>query len=172
MVVRRQAQELILGISRDVIFGPVILFGSGGVAVEVVDDTAIGLPPIDDVLAGDLIDRTRIGWLLAGFRDRKPADRRAIVKALNGLSQMIVDFPCIVLIDVNPLLADTDGAIARDSRIEIVRRRTRSKSCAGDPPLSVRLGKRGFGKRAPIQNKTDQAGGYRFIPTIPGESII
>jgi acetyltransferase len=119
MVVRRQAQELILGMSRDPIFGPVMLFGAGGVAVEVMDDTAVALPPLDDVLAGDLIERTRIGKLLAGFRDRKPADRKAISAALNGLSQMIVDFPCIVSVDINPLLADAEGAVALDARIEI-----------------------------------------------------
>jgi acetyltransferase len=119
MVVRKHAQELILGMSRDPIFGPAILFGAGGVAVETVDDTAIALPPLDDVLAGDLIERTRIGRLLAGFRDRQPADRAAMVAALNGLSQMIVDFPCIVSMDINPLLADADGVIALDARIEI-----------------------------------------------------
>ncbi|MER9371127.1 bifunctional acetate--CoA ligase family protein/GNAT family N-acetyltransferase [Mesorhizobium sp. M0491] len=119
MVVRKQAQELILGMNRDPIFGPAILFGAGGVAVEVVDDTAIALPPLDDVLAGDLIGQTRIGRLLAGFRDRKPADRQAIIAALNGLSQMIVDFPCLVSLDINPLLADAAGVIAVDARIEI-----------------------------------------------------
>jgi acetyltransferase len=119
MVVRRQAQELILGMSRDPIFGPVILFGAGGVAVEVMDDTAIALPPLDDVLAGDLIERTRIGRLLAGFRDRKAADRVAISAALNAISQMVVDFPCIVGMDINPLLADADGVMALDARIEI-----------------------------------------------------
>jgi len=118
MVVRKHAQELILGMSRDPIFGPVILFGAGGVAVEVMDDTAVALPPLDDVLASDLMERTRIGRLLAGFRDRSPADREAIAAALNGLSQMIVDFPCIVSVDINPLLADADGAIALDARIE------------------------------------------------------
>ena len=119
MVVRKHALELILGVNRDPIFGPVILFGAGGVAVEVMDDTAIALPPLDDVLADDLIGRTRIGRLLAGFRDRKPADRRAIAAALDGLSQMIVDFPCIVSVDINPLLADAEGVIALDARIEI-----------------------------------------------------
>lgn len=119
MVVRKNAYELILGVSRDPIFGPIVLFGAGGVAVEVMDDTAIALPPLDDVLSGDLIDRTRIGRLLAGFRDRKPADRAAIADALNGLSQMIVDFPCIAGMDINPLLADADGVIALDARIEI-----------------------------------------------------
>lgn len=119
MVVRKQAVELILGASRDPIFGPAILFGAGGVAVEVMQDTAIALPPLDDVLAGDLIERTRIGRLLAGFRDRKPADCKAIAAALNGLSQMIVDFPCIVSVDINPLLANAEGAVALDARIEI-----------------------------------------------------
>jgi acetyltransferase len=119
MIARKHALELILGVSRDPILGPVILFGAGGVAVEVTDDTAIALPPLDDVLAGDLIDRTRIGRLLAGYRDRKPADRRAIGLALNGLSQMIIDFPCIVSMDINPLLADSEGVIALDARIEI-----------------------------------------------------
>ncbi len=119
MVVRKQAHELILGVARDPIFGPVILFGAGGIAVETVDDTAIALPPLDDVLAGDLIESTRVASLLAGYRDRKPADRRAINLALASLSQLVIDFPCIVSIDVNPLLADKDGVMALDARIEI-----------------------------------------------------
>lgn len=86
--------------------------------MEVMDDTAMALPPLDDVLAADLIARTRIGRLLAGFRDRKPADRAAIAMALNGLSQMVVDFPCVLAIDINPLLADAGGVIALDARIE------------------------------------------------------
>ena len=143
MVVRKQAQELILGMSRDPIFGPVILFGAGGVAVEVMDDTAIALPPLDDVLAGDLIERTRIGRLLAGFRDRKPADRAAIAAALNGLSQMIVDFPCIVAMDINPLLADAEG-VDRARRAHRDRpggrRGARTEPGARDPALSGRMG--------------------------------
>ncbi len=119
MIERNQAQELIMGIGHDAIFGPIVLFGTGGVAVEVVDDTAIALPPLDDVLAGGLIDRTRVGRLLAGFRGRKPADRASIIRALNALSQLIVDFPCIVAADVNPLLADSEGVIALDARFEI-----------------------------------------------------
>lgn len=119
MVVRRGAQELILGMSADPVLGPVILFGAGGTAVEVLADTAVALPPLDDVLAGDLIDRTRIGKLLAGSRDRPAANRQAIVGALNGLTQLVVDFPCVVGLDINPLLADADGVIALDARVEI-----------------------------------------------------
>ena len=136
MVVRKQAQELILGMSRDPIFGPVVLFGAGGIAVEVIDDTAIALPPLDDVLAGDLIDRTRIGRLLAGFRDRRPADREAIVAALNGLSQMIVDFPCIVVDGHQP-------AARRHRRRDRARRphRDRARDVEGlgpNPALAIR----------------------------------
>ncbi|MCA0050001.1 bifunctional acetate--CoA ligase family protein/GNAT family N-acetyltransferase [Mesorhizobium sp. B283B1A] len=136
MVVRKQAQELILGMSRDPIFGPVILFGAGGVAVEVMDDTAIGLPPLDDVLSDDLIRQTRIGRLLAGFRDREPADRQSIIAALTGLSQMIIDFPCLVSLDINPLLADAEGVIALDARIEIEPERV--EAAGPNPALAIR----------------------------------
>src|SRR5690606_35501825 len=94
-------------------------FGAGGTAVEVMQDTAIALPPLDSVLAGDLIDSTRIGRLLDGYRDRPPANRAAIIRALNALSQLVVDFPAITSMDINPLLADKDGIIALDARIQI-----------------------------------------------------
>lgn len=119
MVERRHAHEVIVGLSRDPIFGPVILFGAGGTAVEVVADTAVALPPLDDVLAGDVIDRTRIGRLLAGYRDRAPADRAALLRTLNAVSRMIVDLPCLASMDINPLIADANGVVALDARIEI-----------------------------------------------------
>jgi acetyltransferase len=119
MVVKKRAHELIVGVTRDRIFGPAILFGAGGIAVEVLDDTAIGLPPLDDVLGGDLIDATRIGRLLVGYRDRPPADRGGVLKAINAVSALVVDFPCIAAMDINPLLADESGVIALDARIEI-----------------------------------------------------
>ena len=119
MVARKHAQELIAGLNLDPMFGPIVLFGAGGIAVEVLNDTAIALPPLDDVLAGDLIDATRIGRLLAGYRGRMPANRAAIIAALTGLSQMITDFPCLTSLDINPLLADSEGVIALDARVEI-----------------------------------------------------
>ncbi|MDO6962986.1 bifunctional acetate--CoA ligase family protein/GNAT family N-acetyltransferase [Rhizobium alvei] len=136
MVIRPKAHELILGTSRDPIFGPIMLFGAGGTAVEVMDDTAIGLPPIDDVLAGDLIDQTRIGRLLAGYRDRPPADRAGIIAALTALSRMLVDFPAIRGLDINPLLADQTGVIALDARIEIDPARVEEKG--PNPDLAIR----------------------------------
>ncbi|MCA1442897.1 bifunctional acetate--CoA ligase family protein/GNAT family N-acetyltransferase [Ensifer sp. IC4062] len=119
MIERKHAWELLLGLTRDPIFGPVVLFGSGGVSVEVVADTAVALPPLDAALTGDLIDQTRIGKLLAGFRNEPPADRAAICKALAALSQMIVDFPCVLSMDINPLVVSAEGMIALDVRIEI-----------------------------------------------------
>jgi acetyltransferase len=136
MVKMKHAHELILGVSRDPIFGPVVMFGAGGVSVEVVDDTAIGLPPLDDVLGEALIARTRIGKLLAGFRDRAPADKAAILRSLNAVSQMVVDFPCIAGIDVNPLLTGPEGAVALDARIELDLARIEEEG--PNPDLAVR----------------------------------
>lgn len=118
-MIKREGEELIVGLSTDPAFGPVVLFGAGGTAVEVDDDTATGLVPLDDVLAGDLIDRTRISRRLAGYRDRKPADRPAITSTLVAVSQMAIDFPMIRGIDINPLLAGANGVMALDARIEI-----------------------------------------------------
>jgi len=119
MVSLPDSNELIIGMKHDPTFGPVILFGAGGTAVEVLKDTAIALPPIDDVLAGDLIDQTRIGRLLAGYRGHKPADRALIIQMIRAVSSLVVDFPCITGIDINPLLVSGDRALALDARIVI-----------------------------------------------------
>jgi acetyltransferase len=119
MISRPDAFELICGVSIDAAFGPVIVVGAGGTAVEVLDDTATGLVPLDEALAGDLVDQTRIGRLLRGHRNRKPADRTAIINVLLALSRMAVELPMLRAIDINPLLVDSEGAIALDARIEI-----------------------------------------------------
>lgn len=119
MIRRPEAQELILGIGRDPVFGPVLLFGTGGVAVELLGDTVVALPPIDSALAAALVERTRAGTLLAGFRGREPADLAAVQGALVALSHMIEDLPCLRAVDVNPLVADADGVLALDARMVI-----------------------------------------------------
>lgn len=119
MVERPRAVETIVGVARDPVFGPVIMFGAGGTAVEVLRDTAMALPPLDDLLGRDLVARTRIGRLLAGYRDVPPADIAALVDALIGVSQLVVDFPAISSIDINPLLADAGGIVALDARVAI-----------------------------------------------------
>ena len=123
MVRRPLAQELIVGASIDALFGPVLLFGAGGTAVEVIADRAIGLPPLNRVLARELVSRTRISRLLAGFRDHPPARLDAVCDVLIALSQMLADLPELAELDINPLLADHDGVIALDARVRLDARR-------------------------------------------------
>ncbi len=121
MVQRPMAQELIVGASVDPSFGPVLLFGQGGTAVEVLADRAIGLPPLNRVLARELISRTRVARLLAGYRDHPPAQLDAIGDVLIALSQMLADLPELAELDINPLLADEHGVIALDARLRLSR---------------------------------------------------
>lgn len=119
MARRPGAHELILGVFTDPVFGPVLLFGRGGIAVEVIADRAVGLPPLNMNLARELMGRTRVSRLLEGYRGRPPADRDAIGLALIQLSQLVVDLPEVLEVDVNPLVADEEGVLALDARIRI-----------------------------------------------------
>jgi acetyltransferase len=119
MARRPGAFELIIGIATDPVFGPVILFGQGGTAVEIVDDQALALPPLNMVLARELISRTRTASLLEGYRDRSGADMDALCTTLMMLAQMTVDLPELVELDINPLLADEAGVLALDARARL-----------------------------------------------------
>ena len=119
MIRKPDAHELILGASVDRQFGPVLLFGQGGVAVEVLGDVAMALPPLNVKLARDMIAATRVAKLLQGYRGRKPADRASIELALVRLSRLVCDLDAVAEIDVNPLLVDETGAIALDARIRV-----------------------------------------------------
>lgn len=119
MIERPDARELIAGVADDPTFGPVVVFGHGGVAVEVVDDKALALPPLDLNIARDLIARTRISRLLKAYRNVPAADEEAIALTLVKLAQLVADIPEIREIDINPLLADRDGVIAVDARISV-----------------------------------------------------
>ncbi len=119
MIRRPEAQELIFGVAQDRVFGPSIVFGAGGVAVELVEDVAVALPPLDASLAAELVSRTRVARLLAGYRNRPPASADAIHGLLVTLSHMVEDLPALTSLDANPVLADAAGAIVLDARIEI-----------------------------------------------------
>jgi acetyltransferase len=119
MVSRPAGRELIVGIARDSAFGPVISFGMGGITVEVVRDSALALPPLNRMLAGDLIDRTRVSAMLGPFRGLPAIDRERLVDALLRVSELACEFPCIAEMDINPLLADASGVIALDARVRI-----------------------------------------------------
>lgn len=136
MVRRKHGHELLAGLTTDPVFGPVVVFGAGGTSVEVVDDTAMGLAPLDTVLADDIVARTRISRLLDGYRDVPPVDRTAISRVLASLSQLAVSVPAIVSADINPLVASADGVVALDARIEIDP--TRLGVAAPNPSLILR----------------------------------
>ena len=119
MVKKSQAQELIIGASIDPTFGPVILFGQGGTAVEVMKDSAMALPPLNAPLAQALIERTRVARLLHGYRDVPPADMDSIVATLMAVSQLLADVPEVAELDINPLIVNHEGAIALDARVRV-----------------------------------------------------
>jgi acetyltransferase len=116
---RPGAFELIIGIATDPIFGPVVLFGHGGTSVEILNDKAVALPPLNMKLANDLILRTRISKLLSGYRDIPSADLEEIKLTLVKISQLIIDNPEIIELDINPLFTDSSGVIALDARISV-----------------------------------------------------
>ncbi|MBV7377647.1 GNAT family N-acetyltransferase [Maritimibacter dapengensis] len=116
-----EPRELVIGCSRDDVFGPTILFGAGGTAVEVLKDSAVAIPPLNAMLAERLISRTRVSGLLDGYRDRAPADRDAVIYVLRRVSAMISELPEIIELDINPLIAGTNGVMAVDARIRVAR---------------------------------------------------
>ena len=117
MISRPHARELVAGIGNDPTFGPVVMFGSGGTAVEVVNDKALALPPVDLHLARDLIGRTRTARLLKAYRDVPAADEEALALLLVKVAQLAADLPEITELDLNPILANDEGVIVLDARI-------------------------------------------------------
>lgn len=138
MIVRPRALELIAGIADDSVFGPIIVFGAGGTAVEVIDDKALALPPLDLNMAGQLIDRTRISRLLKGYRDVPPAQRDAVAFTLVKLAQLTADLPEIRELDINPLLADESGVLALDARVAVAPFSSAGRGERTNPRFAVR----------------------------------
>jgi acetyltransferase len=119
MIERPDAHNLIVGMSEDQTFGPTLLFGAGGTAVEVIKDTAHALPPLDLKLARDLIRQTRVYRLLEGYRNQPAANIDAIAEVLVRISSLVASHPEIRELDINPLLADDKGVIALDARMRV-----------------------------------------------------
>ena len=113
--------ELLLGARRDDSFGPVVAFGAGGVDTEILDDVALRLAPLNPAQARDLMAETRIGRILAGTRGRPPADLDSLSRALTALSQLMLQFPQIREVDLNPVrvFPGKPGLLALDARIRV-----------------------------------------------------
>jgi acetyltransferase len=129
LLVQRQVgrvRELLVRVAEDAVFGPTIGFGQGGTAAAAYHDVALDLPPLNLPLARALIERTRVAQALGPLRDQPAADVEAVGKTLVRVSQLVVDFPEIAELDINPLFADADGVQVADAWIRL--------RAAGDPP--------------------------------------
>ncbi len=118
--------ELLIGSKTDDNFGPVILFGSGGIYAEILNDQALGLPPLNRLLARRMMEETRILPLLKGYRNHVPADLEKLEELLIRLSQLVIDFPEIEAIDMNPVVVKNGEPCAVDARIKLVRQQGQS----------------------------------------------
>jgi acetyltransferase len=130
MHVRPHGRELLVGVVRDPVFGPVIAFGAGGTAVEALRDRAVALPPINSFIARRLIGRTRVAPLLGAFRQLLPVKMDALLDALRRVSEIVCELPQIRELEINPLIADPQGVVAVDARVAV-------------DPLTPKLGRYG-----------------------------
>ncbi|MBV8120733.1 MAG: GNAT family N-acetyltransferase, partial [Alphaproteobacteria bacterium] len=127
------AIELIIGIVDDPVFGPVVVFGHGGTAVEQIRDTALALPPLNEALARALMARTRVWRLLQGYRGWPAAAIDVVAEILIRVAQLAVDHPEICELDINPLSAGAAGVMAVDARLRVAAARPRAARLAISP---------------------------------------
>ena len=126
-MIKKQGYEVIIGAKTDPLFGPVILFGMGGVGVELFKDVAIGLPPLNQTLVRRIMEETKVYQLLKGYRNVPPANIRLLEEIVMRFSQMLVDFPQLKEVDINPLFIDEKEAFALDARVVIDKERVFAK---------------------------------------------
>jgi acetyltransferase len=120
-MIKQRGYEVIIGAKTDPLFGPAILFGMGGVGVELFKDFSIGLPPLNQTLVRRIIEETKVYQLLKGYRNVPPANIKLLEETIMLFSQMIVDFPQLKEVDINPLFINEQEAFAFDARIIIDR---------------------------------------------------
>jgi len=126
-MIRRKGYEVILGAKTDSLFGPIILFGMGGVGVELFKDFSLGLPPLNQTLVRRMMEETKVYQLLKGYRNVPPANIKLLEEIIVRFSQLLIDFPQIKEIDINPLFINEKDACAIDARIAIDKERVFQK---------------------------------------------
>jgi len=112
-------RELIVGVARDTVFGPVLTFGAGGTMVELIRDRAVALPPLNEFIARDLIGRTRVSRILRGYQNIPAVNEELVLQVLLRVSDMVCKLPYIRELDINPLVVDEDGVLAVDARFVV-----------------------------------------------------
>jgi acetyltransferase len=126
-MVKKRGYEVILGAKTDPLFGPVVLFGMGGVAVEFFRDVSVGLPPLNQTLARRIMEETKVYQLLKGYRNVPPANLKLLEEIMVRFSQMLVDFPQLKEVDINPLFINEKEALALDARVVFDKERVFTK---------------------------------------------
>jgi acetyltransferase len=119
MIVKPNGRELMIGVARDPVFGPMITFGAGGTSVEVMGDCSVMLPPLNTLLVKDMIQHTRVSKMLGAFRHMPPADMQALESVLLRVSEMTCELPMLMEMDINPLILDESGVVAVDARVVV-----------------------------------------------------
>jgi acetyltransferase len=119
MIVKPNGRELMIGVTSDPVFGPVITFGAGGTTVEIMGDRAVALPPLNNFLVKELIQETHIAKMLGAFRNMAPANMEALEDVLLRVSEMVCELPLLKEMDINPLILDERGVLAADARVVV-----------------------------------------------------
>ncbi|MDD5180921.1 MAG: bifunctional acetate--CoA ligase family protein/GNAT family N-acetyltransferase [Gallionellaceae bacterium] len=119
MIVKANGRELMVGVTNDGVFGPIITFGAGGTLVEVMGDRAVALPPLNSFLVKDLIQDTHVAKMLGAFRHMPPANMEALESVLLRVSEMVCELPMLMEMDINPLIVDEHGVLAADARVMV-----------------------------------------------------
>jgi acetyltransferase len=119
MVEVDEGVETIVGFNRDPQFGPLVMFGLGGIFVEVFEDTSFGVAPVADAEAREMVNSVESSPLLRGARGREPVDTEAVVETVERVSALATDFPAILELDINPLVATPEGISAVDLRLTL-----------------------------------------------------
>ncbi|MCK0508306.1 bifunctional acetate--CoA ligase family protein/GNAT family N-acetyltransferase [Aromatoleum anaerobium] len=119
MILKRNGRELVVGVRRDAVFGPVITFGEGGNRVVANRDMEIALPPLNHYLVRDLIKSSRVSVLLGEFRNMPPVNMESLEFVLLRVSEMVCELPWITELEINPLIVDENGAVAVDARVTV-----------------------------------------------------
>jgi acetyltransferase len=124
MIVKPNGRELMVGVTNDPVFGPVITFGAGGTTVEIIADKSVALPPLNTFLVKDLIQSTHVAKMLGSFRNMPPVNMDALECLLLRVSEMVCELPMLMEMDINPLILDENGILAADARIVLGTRPT------------------------------------------------